>query len=180
MLLFFGCAHLVDVSVTAASIAPTMSNGAQWDGPDRVAPEVGGLLSTMVNAVDPTGQLTRAAAETVAQKAAPDPFGTVTLRSTDAHNGETRPLTLLAEDSLTPDWSAAPATFERVKLTGDVRLTVSLTDDDVVTDDPVGTVEIDNVALRYALREGKAEVDVRSQSSGQLQSVTVKVVRAKK
>lgn len=177
MLLLLGCAHLVDISVTHATIAPQMANGASWDGPDRVAPEVGGLFSTMVNAVDPSGRLSREASDTVAQKAAPDAFGTATLLCEGERNGESQALVLASEDTIAPDWTSAPASFANVKLTGDVRVRVALTDDDLVTDDPIGTVELSNADLSRALHDGSAEVDVSKQSSGQLRTVTVKVVK---
>lgn len=179
MLLFLGCAHLVDISVTGAAIAPTMANGAAWDGPDRLAPEVGGLLSKVVSGLDP--QLRQSAAETVAQKAAPDAYGTVTLLTRDERNGETAPLMLASEDSHDPDWSAAPASFAGVKLRTDTRLRVALIDKDVVTDDPIGTVEVSGAELLAALRaEAPWRTDVSAQSSGQLRDLRIVVKKQKR
>lgn len=176
LLVFLGCAHLVDISVTGAAIAPTMANQAAWDGPDSMPAGAGGLLQRMAAAVDPDGSLTRAAGEAASAKAKPDPFGTVTLVSTGERNGEQSMLTLATEDTLAPDWTAAPATFTNVTLDSDVRLRVALIDKDVVTDDPIGTVEVPNSELLKAMRAGApVEVDVSSQSSGQLLKVRIKV-----
>lgn len=176
LLLLVGCAHLVDISVTGAAIAPSMANQAAWDGPDSLPPGAGGLLQRMTSAVDPDGTFARAAGEAAVTKAKPDPFGTVTLVSTGERNGEQSMLTLATEDTLAPDWTAAPATFSNVTLNTDVRLRVALIDKDMVTDDPIGTVEVANADLQKALRAGAPmEVDVSTQSSGQLLKLRIKV-----
>lgn len=175
LLLFVGCAHLVDVSVVGATIAPTMANQAPWDGPDNVAPGALDLFTKLANKVDASGQLATAATGIAAAAAAPDPQGTVTLVTQDERNGEQQMLTLAHEDTTTPDWTAAPATFSNVTLNHDVRLRIALVDKDYVTDDPIGTVELSAADLETARVAGApTAIDVSKQSSGQL--LTVKVV----
>lgn len=171
-----GCVHHVDIAVVGAQIAPTMANGAAWDGPDNVPAGAMGLLSSALAHVDPSGQLGSAVAEGAETLARPDVTGTVTLFPGAEQDAKTIVLPVV-NDSLTPSWVEGAGTrFGGVALSGKTVVRVVLVDKDLQTDDSIGTIELSGAELARAKGSGEPLViDVSGQTSGQLQSVSVVV-----
>lgn len=180
MLLLLACVHNVEIMVVGAEIAPAMSNGAAWDGPDNVPTEAVGLVTGLLTHLDPSGQLGSAVVGAVDTVVRPDPTGTAVLYPGAEQDPATRLLPVV-QDTFLPTWGESPANrFGGVALRGETVLRITLVDKDVQTDDPIGTVEISGADLARAERAGEAfAVDVSTQSSGQLKTVSV-VVRAEK
>jgi hypothetical protein len=176
--ILLACSHPVDIAITGAEISPTMANGAAWDGPDNVPPETRGLASALLAQIDPSGQLGSAVMGTVDTLVLPDPAGTVVLYP----GPEMDPRTIVLppmQDTLTPTWTASPATtFGGVSLAQATLIRLTLVDKDLQTDDPIGTVELSSKDLVAAERAGEPfAVDVSAQASGQVRTVSVLVTK---
>ncbi len=179
MLLFLACAHPVDVALTAADVAPTMANAQPWDGPDNVPAETKGLAQGILAQLDPSGQLGTAVFATAEALVQPDVSATAKYDPGDGGAASTLILSPVS-DTLSPTWALNPVTtFSRVTLGPKSTLSVVFVDKDVQTDDPIGTVTLSASDLARAERQGEPlVVDVSGQTSGQLKTVTVSVVRA--
>ena len=173
--LFLACAHPVDITVSAASIAPTMANGAAWDGPDKLPPAAMGLLDSAMAKLDPSGQLGAAVAGAAGQMAQPDVAGTAEFRG----DAESAPITAIipeVSDSLGPTWAVGSATLRGVTLGSNSVLRITLVDKDLQSDDPIGVAVITAADLARAEHtDGAVTVDVSGQTSGQVKSVSVVV-----
>lgn len=179
MLFFLACAHPVDVALTAAEVSPNMANGQAWDGPDNVPPEAKGLAEGILAQLDPSGQLGTAVFATGEMLVLPDVFATAKYDPGDGTAASTLILPAVS-DSSSPTWLLNPVTtFTRVTLGPKSTLSVVFVDKDVQTDDPIGTVVLSAAELARAERQGEPlVVDVSGQTSGQLKTVTVSVLRA--
>jgi hypothetical protein len=165
--LFVACVHPVDITVVGAEIAPTMADGRAWDGPDKVPEDLlARLTGTVGVAIDVTVELPEAVLR-------PDAGGTVTLFTGDGRNGEVRVLQEAA-DTTSPTWIGA--TFRRVRIDRDTRLHLVLSDRDLLSDEVIGTVDLDASDLARARRYGV--IDTAGRTSGQLRVVRVTVTRA--
>ena len=176
MFLLLGCVHNVDIFITGAEIAPTMANGAAWDGPDNVPVEARGLFDAALSHVDPSGQLFAAIGGAIDSATKPDAAGTAVL----SPGLEMDPSTVLlpvVNDSLSPAWAELPVSrFGGVALNGKTVVRITLVDKDLQTDDPIGTIELSASDLMKAEHsDGALVVDVSAQTSGQLKSVSVVV-----
>lgn len=174
MIFVLACTHAVDIAITAADVAPAMANAAPWDGPDgKSAGSALNLLSGALSQVDPSGQLGAALVGTASSMTLPDVAGTATFDPGDG----TAPSTLalpVVNDSLAPAWSGP--TFTAVALGPKARLSVVFVDEDLQSDDPVGTVTLGSAELMRAKASGEPTTfTVADQTSGQLLGVTVRV-----
>lgn len=179
MLFFLACAHPVDVALTAASVSPNMANGQAWDGPDNVPAEAKGAAMGILAQLDPSGQLGTAVFATGEMLVLPDVYATAKYDPGDGTAASTIILPV-ASDTSSPTWALNPVTtFSRVTLGSKSTLSVVFVDKDVQTDDPIGTVTLSASDLARAERTGEPlVVDVSGQTSGQLRTVTLSVVRA--
>ncbi len=182
LLLLVACVHTVDITLSAAEIAPKMANAEEWDGPTGVlgalSPEakvsVGALLGSLVG----DARVGTAVADAAAELQKPDPAG-----SLEFHPGEGEPTSSArvaeAQDTLAPQWAPGTATVTSVQLRSSSSLKVALVDKDLQTDDPIGTVVLTGAQLGRALgRDGVLTIQTAEQTSGQLLSVSILVVKS--
>ncbi len=174
MMLLLACVHVVDITLTAAEVAPAMANAAPWDGPDgKSAGSALNLLSGALSQVDPTGQLGGAIVGTAASMTLPDVAATATFDPGDGTAPSTVSLPVV-NDSLSPVWTGPG--FSRVAIGPKSRLSVVFVDRDLSSDDPVGTVVLTASDLALARARGEpAVIAAAAQTSGQVLSVTVSV-----
>lgn len=173
----------VNVAIIDATVAPATADGKAWDGVGTVPVAViEGVASALAEA--PVRGRAEVAAKTgavVAQLAAalasglaaPDPKGLAEL----SVGGQPPRRMKLAEqaDTFRPTWMGVA--FNEVPLVEDIRVRVQLVDDDdVSSDDPIGTAELNYDDLVAALQsEQVTQIRVAEQTRGQLLYVGVSV-----
>lgn len=164
-----------------------MADGRRWDGPDLTPSQVtelanlAALLAQQPQYGDVAGFIANLA---IAAYAPPDPFGVAEL----AWNGPfdaslTQALASTetnVEDTLTPQWPGPPFPgWTSVPTSATLRVRVTLQDEDLVNDDLIGTVELNEAALREAYNVGGVYgVPVFGQGAQQILFVTVSVVES--
>jgi hypothetical protein len=154
--------QLVGVILHGAVVAPTKIDGSAWD-PDFGSAPAGAARALIAAALEePVPYL---AVLDVFQKpmaialARPDPAGTAEVETPWGRG--TRDLPKI-QDTFTPTWQAR---WDGVPLVEATRLRVSLTDKDVVNDDPIGDVVLNGTDLLAALKSARvAHVRVDDQS----------------
>lgn len=184
LLLLLGCAHSVDITLTAADLAPTMANAAPWDGPQGVLgvlDEKGkASLAAALGSVVGNAAVGEAVAGVASSLQQPDAGGELSFTSADGEPAVTV-VVPTASDSLAPRWVPGLATLKAVSLRPKSKLRVLLVDKDIDSDDPIGSVVLTSAQLAAALgTDGAFTVDTSRQSSGQLLSVSILVVPAPK
>lgn len=171
-----GCPHPVDVTLTNAQLAPATSRGGAWDGPDRVEPGASNLLGTVVDRLDPTGNLAAAVKSTAATLVLPDVAGSMEFR-TDSDSAPVVAPIAEVPDSLGPVWAPGAATLRSVTLGPGSTLRITLVDKDVSGQDEVGVVVLTAAQLQKAEgTDGALTVPVAEATNGQVLSVSVLVV----
>jgi len=154
------------VSLVGVTIGPGKSDGSQWDGffsmPAGLALEVARDMDAPNDYVVTLDLLNR-----VSQGLAkPDIYGETQLL-VGGTLASSLVLPLGAEDSFTPTWNRIG--WQHVPLDEDVRLRVSLMDEDMTSDDPVGVFELSTAELRAAMNAGSVlQVDVAAQTQQQV------------
>lgn len=180
VLLLIACAHTVDVTLSAAELAPTMANGAPWDGPQGVlgalTEEGKASLSAALGSLVGNAAVGSAAVGVAAELQKPDAAGELTFVS-GAGGVNVTAVVPEARDTTSPRWAPGQATLKGVTLKGTSSLRVLIVDKDLQSDDPVGSVVLTSAQLSRALaRDGVLTVETGDQSSGQLISVSILVV----
>lgn len=163
------------VSVLGVTIGPGKSDGSQWDGffsiPAGLALEVARDMQAPNDYVVTLDLLNRASQGL----AKPDIYGEAQLLVQGVNTGSI-PMPLSVEDSFSPTWPRVG--WLHVPLDEDVRLRVSLMDDDMTSPDSVGIFELSPEVLREALKEGKVlQVDVSAQTQQQVLFCAISVSR---
>lgn len=132
------------------------TEGAQWDGPGDVSPEVWEAVNTALLGPNPFNDVL-AYFETAAVQALgrPDPFGYAEIA---AGGGYDYPIELWSiadnyEDTLTPAFPPNSG-WVGVPLSDGLRIRVHLDDEDLANNDPIGTAEITAADIVAALRAG--------------------------
>ena len=178
LLLPLASAASFSISLRSVTLAPTQPDGTAWDGPDVGSATVQGLLHGLL-----PPDMVAAAKQAMNQPdvkamAQPDVTGVLSLSSVDYPT----PLSIqLAEvgDSLAPSWCSPTCPTVTVgRLHRTLRLQVSLTDADVMEDDPIGTIEIGIRDIKRA-RRAKAPLVVAIEaptSTGSTQVVPLSIL----
>jgi hypothetical protein len=187
LLLLVACVHTVDITLAAAEVAPTMANGAQWDGPDGVlgvlgapGPEARASLDALFGSLTGNVEVGKAVAGAAAELQKPDPAGQLSFLSSAGEAPISAPVAEV-HDSFSPKWAPGTATVKAVMLRPSSSLRVALVDKDIQSDDPLGTVVLNGAQLGRALaRDGLLTIETADQTSGQLLSVSVLVVNVKR
>jgi hypothetical protein len=163
------------VSIVSALIGPAKVSGLPWDGTGGAVDEgTWGELGVALGAADPyTAAVGILASMTDSGTARPDPKGTALLYSAGS---ETRiELPMAFRDTYTPTWSEA--TFHKVPGNIDQRLRITLIDQDVMEDDPIGVVELTPADLEAARASGRIyQVRVSDQSQNQILFIGISVI----
>ncbi len=176
--LVLACAHPVDITLTAAEIAPTTADGKAWDGPNSLDPAAKGLLDSALAKIDPSGQLSGSLGSATEKLQKPDPAGTLFFLAGDGSPPTTADVPE-ASDTLTPTWAPGVGTLRNVMWSPKASLDVTVIDKDVSSDDPIGRVRLTAAQLSAAeARDGAFTIDVADATSGQLRSVSVVVVKS--
>jgi hypothetical protein len=171
--------RLVSVQIKDAIIAPGMADGSDWDGIGMVDPSVVQEVAAALLESDPAAAVIAALANPVLDTVdKPDPYGDAQIT---VYGVTYAPNALVTRDNaipntFTPIW---PSTWEykNVPIDTDVRISVTLADEDLVYDDPIGDAEINSTDLKAALAaQDKYEVRVDSQTDGQLLFIGISVV----
>ncbi len=178
--LLLACAHSVDITLTGARIAPEMASKSPWDGPEKLNPEAKGLLDSVLSSVDSSGKLAEMVGGASAEMARPDVAATIEFRS----DAEAAPYSVQLPEvanNLEPAWAPGLLTIKNAALTGKSTLSIILVDKDLSSDDPIGKVVLTTAQICKAEgMDGALTLDVADQTSGQIESVSVLVVRSAK
>jgi hypothetical protein len=163
------------VSIVDALIGPAKVSGLPWDGTgDAVDEGTWGELAFALGGVDPYS----AAAGILASladsgTARPDPKGRVLLYN--AHEEIELELPMEFKNTYTPTWS--DATLHGVPTSSELRLRVTLIDQDVMDDDPIGVVELTQSDLEAARVAGRVHhLQVNEQAQNQILFIGVSVL----
>lgn len=163
------------VSLVGVTIGPGKSDGSQWDGffsmPAGLALEVARNMEAP-NDYMVTLDLLNRASQGLAK---PDIYGETQLL-VGGTVASSLVLPLGAEDSFSPTWTHIG--WQHVPLDEDVRLRVSLMDEDMTSDDPVGVFELSTADLRAAMNAGTVlQVDVAAQTQQQVLFCAIAVAK---
>lgn len=172
----------VNIALIDATVAPGTTQGKVWDGPGMASPETIQAVSRLLASAPARGKAGAAAragavvgeitAAIAAAVAPPDPKGHAELLV----GGTSRRLALPErQDTFRPTWSNA--SFDQVPLVEGLRLRVQLFDaDDIGSDDPIGTAELNYDDVVAALsHEQVVQVRVDQQTQGQLLFIGISV-----
>ncbi|GDX78297.1 hypothetical protein LBMAG42_01080 [Deltaproteobacteria bacterium] len=178
--LLLACAHSVDITLTGARIAPQMASNTPWDGPEKLNPEAKGLLDSVLSSVDSSGKLAEMVGGAATEIARPDVAATLEFRS----DAEAAPYSVQVPEvpnNLEPTWGPGLLTIKNAAITGKSTLSIILVDKDMSSDDPIGKVVLTTSQICKAeAMDGAMTVNVADQTSGQIESVSVLVVRSGK
>lgn len=157
----------VRLTLHGVTIAMGKYDGTAWDGPGRIAPGQAQKLSIALGTPNPYAQVIAILSDPVNQALAkPEVLGRAMLvRAT----GFDSSIALKApRDTFTPQF-AGPPSWGGIPLDGTVRLSVELSDDDVLFPDPMGSFQLNTADLVYALRaQNIVNVRVDGQTNRQI------------
>lgn len=159
----------VTVQLTEALICPWDSNGKEWDRDRTVSRQDMDELDDALASEEPFAA-SAAFITGLTHKgfSPPDPYGQAELWS----NGTWNPIPLATratnlEDTFRPLWRGAPG-WQHVRFAPELRIRVTLYDEDILNDDPIGVVELDANDILAALDFGQ-QFPVRVYDRGQQQ-----------
>jgi hypothetical protein len=150
-------------------------DGHEWDGPGQVAPGQVRRLALVLSAPNPYAQVAAILADPVNQSLSkPEVLGRAMLLTS---RGFGPPTKLDAQrDTFTPLFTGPP-TWSGVPFDGSTRLSVELSDDDVMFSDPIGSFQINNADMAAALHEGRVvQVQVDDQTNSQVLFAAISVM----
>lgn len=169
---------LVHVTLTGVRIAPTKSDGCQWDGMtcnagsgEKIASAVRAAMKSP-NPYVAVGMILASPLSSVVEK--PDAAGSAELYS----GGQFIKKTLeKRQDSFTPDWNVR---WMNVRLEPATRLSIHLWDADLKYDDDIGSFNLNYEHLTTALRNQQVlQVQVDAVTNGQVLFAGVEVLPAR-
>lgn len=173
------------ISVLSAMIGPCKHDGTSWDGPGPVPAEVKVGLVDAVGALAtingmPAGAplaiklVNFLASPAVAALAKPDPYGFADLIVGDDRpiRQELAPRGKELKDTFTPVW-LNPPTWIHVPLIAGLRLRVTILDEDLSRDDPIGVAELNANDVLAALTAGQQYEINAHDPTGQLLLVAI-------
>ena len=174
----------MSVQIVDAIIAPGKADGTAWDGTVTIPNSVLNALGTALAGGDPVGGSLAVLAgpdlnNAISSLDKPDAYGWAQA-TTFGVSGDEYWLAQPSEavqDNYMPTW---PETWRYVNIPidSDVRILVTLTDSDLVNDDPIGAAEINSTHLMSALAaQTKYEVRVDDQTDGQILFIGISVVQ---
>lgn len=173
-----------NVQITGAMVAPSMTNGDQWDGSGTIDPAEKQKFLDALGKVPTYGaylELAAIVADAVnAGTAAPDPYGYAELAQSGTYQSDLRfsffaDVNSNLEDTYVPNFPL-PNGWTDLKIDEGTRVRVTLLDEDLVNDDPIGVAEISSSELLAAASEGKVHhVRVDDQTQRQLVYIDVSV-----
>jgi hypothetical protein len=172
--------RLVSVVITDSIIAPSMANGSNWDGPGMIDPSVTQEVAQALGASDPAAAVLAVLAGPALQNLdQPDPYGDAyaTVFGVPGAKGDLASSAAPESNTFHPIWHTTWY-FGNIPIDSDVRITVELSDSDLVYDDPIDTVEINSTDLKAALAaQQNYEVQTNDQGQGQLLFVGISVTQ---
>lgn len=151
-----------------------VADGTNWDGLGSASQGVVDSVTTALLGASPYAQVLSILVDQLnANTAAPDSFGTATLFVDGSPSEQALPL---IDDEYVPvfgvSWESVP--FSEAQ---DVRLRVSLTDQDVSDNDQIGVATVSHDDLLSALAAGDTyPANVSEQGNGQILFITVQVI----
>jgi hypothetical protein len=168
-----GTTKVVSIDVVDAVISPGMANKEAWDGIGTIPSEVWSGLTAALGAPQPySAVITFFGDQLIQQLDNPEPFGTAELLSQSSpDDGVSHVLattTSNQEDTLIPLWPT-PGRWSGVSVTSDLRVRVTLFDEDLSNHDPIGVVELNSQDIEDAIRAGQVfHARVTDQGNGQI------------
>ena len=171
---------IVSIQVLDAVISPGKTSHEPWDGVGAIPSSVWTLLTSALGAPEPFNAVVAFFGNAaVAQLDKPDPFGSAVLFSqTSTQSGVQHTLATTSdnlEDTFQPTWPT-PARWDGIPLTTDLRVQISLLDEDLSDNDPIGVVELNTTDLEQALTSNQVfHVNVADQAGAQILFVGVSV-----
>jgi len=175
-----GGTKIVSVTVLDAVIAPGEPDHSPWDGPGTIPDSVWSAVTSAMDLPEPFEPVVAALGESALnQFDKPDPYGTAVLLSpTSPANGMTETLATTSdnqEDTYVPDWPT-PASWSGVVLDNNLRIRVTLTDEDLLDDDPIGVVELNAADVQNALAANQVfHAKVDDQANGSILLIGISV-----
>ena len=170
--------ELVTVLVVDAVIGPGKSDGTQWDGYEYVPSSIRSDLAKVIGGGIRSKILDWLLSVANQGLAKPDPYGWVEL---DVGNGYEADAWLAGtgdntEDTFTPIWPGGGSGWSEVPFVSDLRLRVTLFDEDLVNDDDIGVAVINFDDVLEAWADGsKYYVLTADQTANQLLMVGIEV-----
>ena len=153
-----------------------VADGTNWDGTGSASRQIIDAVTTALLGPTPFAQVTSILIDQlIANTAAPDAFGSATLYVDATPYEQNLPL---RDDEYVPvfgvSWDSVP-----LASSADVRLRVSLTDQDLADNDQIGVASVSFDEILAALASGDIyPVQVSEQGNGQILFVTVQVIPA--
>jgi hypothetical protein len=166
----------VTILITSATIAPFKADRTEWDSASTVSGDLAKELISALDGTDPFDAVisylgSTAVTTEVSGYDKPDPEGNAYLWANGAW-GDGIPLAAI-QDTFTPSWNDG---WQHVSLTPSLRVEVVLDDQDLVNNDPIGSVQLSYSDLVSALQAGKIyQVNVATQGQNQLLFVGISV-----
>ena len=165
--------RLVSLTVEDALVGPGLQDGSEWDGPRDVPAEAWQALDAALASVNPFLAVTQFFGQDVIDALSkPDAIGTADL-AIDGSFDPTNSLVLAdagsnQEDTFTPIWPGAPG-WEHVPLVDGLQVRVTLFDEDLSENDPIGVAILSSDDVEAALDAGEiVHVQVDDQTNRQL------------
>lgn len=176
------------ISILSATIGPCKRDGTQWDGPGHASNEVMEGITDIVAAIAAVHGMSAGAAvaikvakflasPAVAALSKPDPYGVVDLIIDDARpiRQDLAPRGRELKDTFTPVW-LNPPTWIHVPLVAGLRIRVTILDEDLSQDDPIGVAEINANDILEAIAAGQQYEINAHDPTGQLLLVAISAV----
>jgi len=170
----------VSVTIKGAIIAPAKADGNPWDGFGSVDQ---GVLQAVADALVGTNPVAAVLAAlgnpALLAVSKPDPYGWAQASAFgtigDAYWLAEKPPAM--QDTVTPTWPYGWY-YQNVPIDSDVRIAVTVIDDDLSSDDAIGSAEINSNDLKDALAaQQRFEVRVDDQTAGQLLFIGISVIQ---
>jgi len=159
----------VTLQITDALICPWGSDGKEWDGDRAVSQDdMNELAEALAGSYPYTAAMAVIAGLANEGFASPDPYGFAEIWN----NGSWHPIALATsstnpEDTFHPVWLRSPG-WSHVRVDPNMRVRVTLYDEDLIHDDPIGVAEINYDDILSAL-DARQIVNVRVHDQGQQQ-----------
>ena len=166
---------VVDIRIVGAVIGVGVAEGIEWDSFSAIDEQlIEDVLEALFGPSPYLSIIALLATPAVQAMSAPDAFGTATVDGSQQ-------ITLAtvgnnSENTFQPIWPGSPG-WSGVEFDDDIRIAVSLTDEDVFFEhDDIGIVELNAVDIRNAWRSSQVfAVDVSDQTDEQLLFVRISV-----
>lgn len=170
----------VNIDVVGALIGPALADGTEWDGTGTIPSSIQSQFTDALTSLNPYAAVASIVGSAVlAGTEAPDPYGTAEISIGGTYVTSLR-RSLYPDSASNQEDTFAPiftnVGWQRVELEPGIRVRVTMFDEDLLNDDPIGVAEISASELQRALTEGVVtHVNVSGQTQNQLAFINISV-----